>query len=215
MTLDRLGPLTAWDMLRFEVVHALPVSLSVLRERFGLSKTMGILARYVVARDPLRDVPEGRLPPAKERLTRRQLRTVFRLDDALAAAGVSGPDALAAIKAIVGEAGSRFIASNAPLDIEAWQGADQPTREQYAADMTARFPNAVYDELRATANSLDFDVTYCRLAELCRVMDRPHLAPLFCFADAVYFRGGDRPSLVRDTTIADGDDRCRFRIHVG
>ena len=58
-----------------------------------------------------------------------------------------------------------------------------------------------------------FDVTFCHFVDLTQRLGRNHLAPLFCLADSVYFGQEDVDiRLDRDTTLAGGDDRCRFRF---
>jgi hypothetical protein len=49
--------------------------------------------------------------------------------------------------------------------------------------------------------------------ELVRHAGHPELAPLFCVGDARYFREVEAEAeLLRPTTLAAGDDRCRFTI---
>jgi hypothetical protein len=214
MSLPQLGPLTRADLIRFDLVHALPVAWTVLRKRFGGRAALGLIGRYLWGslRDPLRSAGAGELSAQKETLTRHQLRAALRLDDALLGGGVAEADRLAALREVIGTAGARFIATNAPLDPVAWRASEPGERQRYASDMLGRFPNAHFTAVEARPEGLDFDVTYCRLAELCREMGRPHLALLFCFADAVYFEGTAGLSLTREETIAGGAEKCSFRI---
>ncbi|MAF64501.1 MAG: hypothetical protein CMJ84_02415 [Planctomycetes bacterium] len=214
-----LGPLSLLRASWFDLRHGLPIALRALARRFGLLGTVGILARVARRRllaDPLAGLPAGSLGAVEERLTRRQLRGLFLLDDVLERElDLPVAERLALLKPIVGEAGARFIAQGAKISAARWRAATDAERRGDAVKAMAHFPNARTVLRLATEDALEFDVTYCRLAEACLDTGREHLAPLFCHADALYFDGrGGRPSLEREETIAAGDPRCAFRLHL-
>ena len=68
------------------------------------------------------------------------------------------------------------------------------------------------DGLATSDTGLRLDVTACRYAELCRRHGAPEVASVFCAVDQPFVADALPGLAFRcDTTIAKGDDRCRFR----
>ena len=207
------------ELVRFDLTTGLPTALSVLRRHLGVGRTLRVILAYLVRslRDPLRDVSTAGWPRRRERLVRHQLRAAVRVDDALRAASGLDEAARAPILAdVIAQTGARFIAANVPMpQADQWTGTTAAERERYAGQVVGRFFNAQTERLDAGARHFAFDVTGCRFAQLCDALHRPHLAPLFCAADSVYFERPDSPlRLVRTETLASGGARCDFRFRV-
>lgn len=68
------------------------------------------------------------------------------------------------------------------------------------------------EALSTTETGITLDVTSCRYAELTRQMGAPEVGQVFCAVDQPFVAGA-LPGLpfTCATTIARGDDRCRFR----
>ena len=209
-------PLLGWrHLLWFDLRHGLPIAMGVLRARLGWARAIracGALAWRAILTNPLRGAPDAQFGKARDRRVRHQVRQAFLLDDVLVRSlGMEAQEALPIIRELVGVVGARYIALNAPFRAEEWRAATPDERRRYTRSALTRFANAEYEFGEVRADGLNFDVTYCRIAELAHALGRGHLAPLFCWADAVYFDGLDgRPTLERPTTLADGHDRCRF-----
>ncbi len=217
MAFPELKPMSRSRLIWFDLRHGLPIAIGVLRRRLGWVRALRVCTATVwrgIVSDPLRDAPQGRFAAPRERLVQHQVRQAFLLDDVLSGSlGMSAEQALPVIRELVGAVGARFIASNAPFEVEDWRNASEAERRKYTSQAMGRFANAEYEIGELRADGLAFDVTYCRIAELAHGLGRSHLAPLFCWADSVYFDGkGGRPQLERPTTLADGHDRCRFRL---
>ena len=62
-------------------------------------------------------------------------------------------------------------------------------------------------------SGIEWDITRCRYAENCSTLGEPSVATAFCAVDQP-FVGEVLPELAFscETTIAAGDDRCRFRV---
>ena len=217
MPLPDIRPLRQRDIVRFELTGALPGALPLLRRY--LSPGAGL--RFVVhllragSRDPLVGIPPLHPDRQRERLARRQFRGLLLLEDGLIAAGLPTPERLQLLRELMATAGASFIARNLPLPTRAnWQAADEGERRRFLTRLTRRFINADIDAIQTSKSGLGFDVTRCLFAELAHAVGRPHLAPLFCLADEVYFnRPGSLVQLSRTQTLAEGHERCDFRFH--
>ncbi len=69
------------------------------------------------------------------------------------------------------------------------------------------------DDMVTTDTGISWDVTSCRYAALTTLLGSPELGRVFCAVDQPFVSGvlPDLPFSC-DTTIARGDDRCRFRV---
>jgi len=209
---------TRSELIRFDLTGGLRTAVEVLRRHLGWSGMLRVLLSYVVRglRDPLRSLPTGSFGRRREALVRHQLRAAVLIDDALAAA--SGLDATAQralLREIIRETGARFIEANVPMPTtEAWLEAPSSERDRYSGQVVQRFFNADVAELDAGETRFSFEVTACRFVQLCAALDKPHLAQLFCEADAAFFeRPEPRLRLVREGTIARGAAKCDFEIN--
>jgi len=202
----------------FDLTRGLPTAVRVLHRAVGLSRLLKVLVAFVVRktfRDPFRALPrQGRLSPA-ERFSRHQLRPVVVLYDVLQdKLDWSQEDALTVVGEVVAQTGAKFIASNFSTPTAAmWNGYERAEKKAFAERITHQFLNAETSIIESAGYELSFDVTRCHFAQLCRELDRPELARLFCRADSVYFDRPDVPiQLTRLHTIADGSPRCEFRF---
>ncbi len=114
----------------------------------------------------------------------------------------------------VAETGARFVASSWPIPTaQRWREAGEEDRRGYLESVGRRMFNARVHMPEANERSLAVDVTACRFVELCKLAGRPHLAPLFCEADARHFDSARAiVTLRRSGTIARGAARCDFRF---
>lgn len=211
-------PATMAELLSFDLRYGLPAVASVLRSKLTL-RELGRVA-FSLARQARRDPLAKRmtLPPwndAHDKLTRYQLRALFRLDDATRTALCWDEGArLALLGEVVAASGSRFIAKNVPFPSgTAWMNASQAQRREFASRLQHRLFNTVMNTHEVTGQAVAFDVSACRFAQLCRAYERMYLAPLFCEADARFFRTSETGiQLQRTKTVARGDDVCDFRF---
>ncbi|TNF30704.1 MAG: hypothetical protein EP329_13425 [Deltaproteobacteria bacterium] len=202
------------DLVAFDARHALPIVWRVLRGRLGRVATARVVARYLAAslgRDPLRGVAPSADP--REPMTRYQLRSLLRLEQALA--GLAGPLATDLLREVACEVGAAFIAATHPPSHAEWARAGDAERRAFAEGLLRYFPNADGAVVGLAAGALDFDISRCRFAELTRELGRPDLAPLFCAADTRYYARPGHGTLHRAETLAAGDARCAFRIRFG
>ena len=94
-----------------------------------------------------------------------------------------------------------FVAAS---DAERRASADRWIDAFFTAD-------AALDEV--TESTVVFNVSGCALHRLAAATGHPELAPVFCRADAAFFANRTPPiDLHRPTTIASGDDQCRFEL---
>lgn len=211
-------PATMAELLSFDLRFGLPSVISVLRSKLTLREVRRVvfsLARQA-PRDPL--AIRKNLPPwndTHDKLTRYQLRALFRLDDATRIALHWDEAArLALLREVVAASGSVFISKNVPFPSgSAWKAANQEQRADFTARLQGRLFNTLMKTHEVTDQALAFDVSACRFAQLCRAYDRTYLAPLFCEADARFFRDSATGiQLQRTKTLARGDDVCDFRF---
>ncbi|MBW2458590.1 MAG: L-2-amino-thiazoline-4-carboxylic acid hydrolase [Deltaproteobacteria bacterium] len=216
MSLVPLPPLRRRDLVAFDLTRGMPCALSVLRGALVSQQWIRVLGRLLWRgrRDPLRGLPQP-WPSEQEWLVRRQLRPVVLLDDVLRDdLGLNRPARLELLGRVVSETGARFLAANVPAGITAdWSQGTPAERRAFAASLVRRFFNVEATRPQVEEASLSYDVTRCRFAELTADLGRPHLGPLFCAADAVFFGRPDSPLVLqRSTTIAEGGSCCDFRF---
>lgn len=212
-------PATLAELLAFDARFGLRTAVSVLRSRLsGLELARVALA---LAKGALGDPLAGAATPEswdkqQDKLARYQLRAVFRLDDATHhALRWEEAERLALLGEVVAATGSVFISKNIPFPSGAeWKSASQETRAGFAKRLQGRLFNTVMNTHEVSDRAVAFDVTACRFAQLCRACDRVYLAPLFCEADARFFRAGGATGiqLQRTKTIGRGDNVCDFRF---
>jgi hypothetical protein len=99
------------------------------------------------------------------------------------------------------------------LDRATIDALDDAGRKAYARDKAAKFPNAELEWVEISGEQVRFEVKACRLVALVGHAGHPELAPLFCKGDERFFgEVQENAELIRPTTLAGGDDRCRFTI---
>ena len=214
-------PATLRELRRFDRQHGLPTALGVLRAQLR----GGELARVLLAmgagalRDPLRRLARSpHWSPPVEALVRHQLRAAVRLDDATKRA-LRAPDwpearRRALLLEVIAATGSRFIEHNVPFPTrETWRDAGNAAREGFIEAMRGRLFNAQLEPAGVTADAVGFDVSACRFVELCRELERPYLAAMFCEADSRFFaEHTDLIELRRTRTQARDASPCDFRF---
>jgi len=202
----------------FDVRHGFPVAARVLHRELGAWRTARVLAgvlRRTLLRDPFRRL--GRVAPGDggEWASRRQLGQVLAVEGALREGlGLSAARVLELVGQVVGQSGARFVAVNVgSLTRPRWEAMSGTERRGYVEGVIASFPNAIGEVVDDPRVAVAFDISACRIAELCREIGRPELGPLFCAADRVYYDDPQVPiELERAGTIAEGHDRCPFRL---
>ncbi len=189
-------------------------ALRVLVEELGLVRALAVGVSVQVA--ALRGEPFADLPPATdfpERGSRQQAGPAVLLYRALARR-VGEAEGLRITGRAVEVGAMTFLGRTlGRLERRRIEAMDEAERDRFAKEKAAGFPNAelVWEEISPTR--VVFAVTRCRLVELVRHAGHPELAPLFCVGDARYFREVEAEAeLLRPTTLAAGDDRCRFTI---
>ena len=123
MSLPQRKALTRAQFLRFEVGIGIPTAARVLRKHLSLGQTIMALVRTLgrmVTSRPLKALPEGKLPPAKEWMTRRQLSQAVLLSDSLKASGLPDDKALSITGDVVATVGAKFVGSNADFALADW-----------------------------------------------------------------------------------------------
>lgn len=202
----------------FELSGGHAAAVGVLRRHLGVADTGRVLlglGRRQLLGDPFAGLPAA--TDTAEWLTRRQLGPVLLLEDTLLDdLGLEPAAARAVLADLIADVGARLLARRFPaLSPEAWAAAPEASRETLARRVFARLGNVAAATVGSTDTALHLDVTACRFVALLRQLDRPHLAPLFCEADSVFFEALEAPvSLTRTTTLAGGGPRCDFRFHL-
>ena len=149
---------------------------------------------------------------AKEAGSRAQLGPAVALYRELQARGRT--DAREVVAEAVHDGALAFLgATVGPIrraDLEAMDDAGRRTWLEAVGD---RFPNATVRWEQTGPDAVRFRVTSCRFVALCRALDVPELAPVFCAGDATFF-GSVEPNvtLTRPTTLAEGGDHCLFTL---
>jgi hypothetical protein len=203
-----------WARLWFNLTRTHAALLDLARA-IGIVATLRVLSRLVGSSraDPLAALgPPG---DEAERLSRRQLRLVLRLDAALRAA-LPDDVARAALERVVTRGGARFLRYSLRLPSAArWSRLEPAARRALVERSTRPFFNmqAVTVDDPTPGAQVAFDVQACWFARLTHDLGRGDLAPLFCAADSVFF---DDPAVAvglrRDETLAAGAPRCSFRL---
>jgi hypothetical protein len=198
----------------FNLTRAPRVVADLVREAGLLGAVRVVLAFAAPGDDPLAAL--GPAGDAAERLSRRQLAMVLRLERALVR--VLGDAAgRAALERVVTRAGARFLRFSLRLpDARGWARIDAPARRDLVARSMAPFFNMQaepVDALDAPGAEVAFDVRACWFARLNHELGRQDLTPLFCAADSVFFDDPRVPvALRREETLAQGAPRCAFRL---
>lgn len=213
-------PIRRRDLIRFDLTRGVPAAIEVLRENLSPTAFLKVMAAYgkISLTDPLADLSPRGWPPERERLVRHQLRAAVLLDIALERGlSMSEEQRLELLLRVISETGARFIQSFLPLpDLEVWRITPTDERERYIEGAVGAFFNARVereDGIYAEDELLGFDVSECRFVTLTHELGRPHLAAMFCAADAVFFEREASPvRLERTGTIATGAERCDFRF---
>jgi hypothetical protein len=202
----------------FEWTRGNRAALSVLRRHLGWGGLLRLLPRFLwrqLTTDPFASLPKGKPLSRRERLTRRQLRPVLILDDLLATwPGLEAGQPLSILEEVVSRSGAQFLAWSLPVMQPAtWRAMSAGQRRGLVEGLLDRFFNMEAGVVEDAAADLAFDVSGCLFASLTTELGRPHLAPLFCAADSVYFEDPSVPvALRREDTIARGGDCCSFRL---
>lgn len=197
----------------FNVTRAPLVLVDLVREvgPVGAARVLLGLVSASRSRDPLASLG----PPldAAERLSRRQLRMVLRLEQALVRA-LGDARGRAALERLVSRAGARFLRFSLRLpDAAGWARRDAGERRALVARSMAPFFNMQAEPVDDPAAEVAFDVHACWFARLNHDLGRPDLTALFCAADSVFFDDPRVPvALRRDETLAGGAPRCAFRL---
>ena len=119
-------------------------------------------------------------------------------------------DALAAVEAAVVASGLELMAAWVPDERD--MGSLGRQVRVVMGDAERRGVYAI-DGMSTTDTGLRWDMTACRYAELTRRLGAPEVGRVFCAVDQPFVRDVV-PDLAFScaTTIARGDDRCRFRV---
>ncbi len=207
------------SLVVFDLRTGLWVSLGRLREHLGVAGVVrlawGLVRR--VGRDPLRGQAVPDWARDRERLVRHQLRPALQLDEVLEEdLELSLEERVPILRDVIASAGAAFVATHARgVDLAAWNASEPEHRLAWARSLVARFFNARVEDLTTSEGGLAFCVTACRFATLVRAVGRPHLAPLFCDADRVYFERAETPvDLVRSGTIGGEAETCDFALRL-
>jgi len=206
------------DHVWFEVSGGHATALGVLRRHLGLAGTAR--AAVGLAKRQLRGDPFAGQPPiadTAEWLTRRQLAPVLLLEDTLREdLELDREETLSVLSDLVAQVGARLLSRRFPsLSPAAWAAASPEARERLARRVFDRLGNITTAEIRTTDQALELDVTGCRFVQLLHALGRPHLAPLFCAADSVFFEEATAPvTLDRSSTLAGGAHACDFRFRL-
>ena len=190
----------------------------MLRRHLGLAGTAR--AAVGLAKRQLRGDPFAGQPPiadTAEWLTRRQLGPVLLLEDTLREdLQLDTDETLSVLSDLVAQVGARLLSRRFPsLSPAAWAAASPEARERLARRVFERIGNIAAADIRTTDHALELDVTACRFVTLLHALGRPHLAPLFCAADSVFFDDVAAPvTLDRSATLAGGARACDFRFRI-
>jgi len=217
VALPATRPLRRRDLIRFDLTTGLWVSIRQLAAHLGARRLVQVawgLARRT-GQDPLHGQQTPAWAETAEPLVRHQLRPALQLDEVLADdLGLSVEERLPILRAVIAETGAAFVATHAKgVSPRAWARATVPARQGWAEGLIGRFFNARIQGVETTENTIRFQVSACRFASLVVALDRPHLAPLFCAADSVFFeRPGTPATLTRHGTLAQGAPACDFLL---
>ena len=201
----------------FDLTAGGPTALKILRAELGWRDLGRALARFAwraATTDPFEALAAPPANPA-ERFTRHQLRPVLLLEQVLRRDLAADESTAATIlERVVSETGARFIEWTVrPPSRARWEAMSAQAQQARVRAFMDRFMNAKAEPVDAPDVEIAFDVTFCHFVDLLRRLGRPELAPLFCKADSVYFGRPDAPiRLRRDSNLAQGDDRCTFRL---
>ena len=174
--------------------------------RVGLS-----LALTEIRGGPFRELP----PPesTKEVLSRRQIGPAIALYQALCKL-MPRTNALELCGAIVKESTPLFLErAIGPLNRQKIMEQSETERTNWVHRVSAQFFNATMDFKEISDRAVGFHVNRCLFPELCKRVNVPELAPIFCEGDAHYFGTEIKEvKLTRPLTIARGDSHCDFDL---
>jgi len=219
VALPTLRPLGRLDLVLFDLRTGLWVASRHLRAHLGLGGLLRVL--WGLLRRATSDPLAGRQVPGwvgeREGLVHHQLRPALQLDQVLEQdLGLSVEARLPVLRDVIAETGAAFVATHARgVDLAAWRSTGTEGRARWAQGLTARFFNARIEAVETAEEGLAFTVTACRFATLVRELGRPHLAPLFCEADRIWFERTQTPvALERRGTLGQHDPVCDFRLTI-
>jgi len=201
---------TVLAALRRGELAAVKALLGALLRRLSFRDTVRVM--LLVGRDKLRGEPFAHLGPPRDerdRLSRRQCGDLVLLDRALRR--IADAETALAIARQTAHAGAvPFLDAMLP-------DLDAARLRAVAPTLVGSFFNAEgLARINEERRELTFTVERCRFVELLREVDAPHLTPLLCEADDVYFGRQRRPiRMTRTQTLGTGGDCCdfRFRLH--
>jgi hypothetical protein len=218
--LPKIPPPRKLDHVWFEATGGHAHAVRILRRHLTPLRSVRVLAgllRRQVLTDPFASVGPIPAGDVAEWLTRRQLGPVILLDETLREdLGLSPDEARPILADLIAEVGTQLLARRFPrIDPAAWASADAPARESIARGVFARLGNVFQADVRTSDQDMAIDVRRCRFAELCRQLDKGHLAPLFCAADERFFATTETSvTFERTQTLASGGSHCDFRFQI-
>jgi hypothetical protein len=177
-----------------------------LWHRLGVLRTARLLCRLCLWK-ALAEPFRGLGPPAdeRERLSRRQCADLVLLDRALREV-IDPATALQVCSAVTRAGAMAFLERMIPP----LAGGEMAA---LAAGIARLFFNVEGEAHPSGASSFVFEVRRCRFVELLAAVGAPHLAPLLCEVDEVFFASGRRPiRLTRTQTLARGGHYCDFHF---
>ncbi len=217
MGLPTVRPMRRLDLIAFDVTTGLWVSVRHLAAHLGAGRLLRVVLGLIrrAGQDPLRGQPVPDWALEAEPLVRHQLRPALQLDEVLADdLDLDVETRLPILTSVIAEAGAAFVATHArDVTPRAWQVARPRDRQSWAQGLVGRFFNAHIESVDTSEQTIRFEVSHCRFVTLVRALGRPHLAPLFCAADSLYFeRPGTPATLTRRGTLALGAPACDFLL---
>ena len=150
---------------------------------------------------------------ARERASRQQAGPAILLYRALRQR-VGQTRALNVLQEVVAQGALRFLGRQLhdldPTSFDSWSDEERQRRADAWLD---RFFTAEAELTAVTNERVEFQVTGCALHRLAVGCGHPELAPLFCSADAAFFRARGI-DLAVPSRIAEGDSRCHFVLRL-
>lgn len=187
---------------------------AILYRRLGLSDFLKVTASLL--KEQLRGEPWKILPPPadeKEMITRAEIRDAVILYRILKK--LKGKETALQITGEIVTKGAILLFDYLldPINLENLATLASEEQYNFIARNLNRFPNAVTTIEAVSPDKVQFTVTRCHMAEICRKIGLEELSPIFCSADKEYFEETVGVNFRRDNTIAENAKACDFLLY--
>ncbi len=180
-------------LLYFDITQGNRVAGKLLLEEFGFVEGLKIIAKLKwreISDNPFALINKENKPTRKEKLSQRQMAPLVILYQILIETGYNKDGALEICHRLSKEVAVAFLNFNIPqAHKKDWKGKSQDIKERKLSSIVNRFFNVgVVEEEVIENDNFKMTVLGCHFATYAKKLNVPELGPVFCAADAYYFK---------------------------